>query len=272
MSDLTQRYDDAFALARELHVHDLRKGTEIPYLSHLMAVSALVLEFGGDEDQAIAALLHDAAEDHGGEERLVRIGEQFGPRVREFVAGCSDSLQPEGRAKEDWRTRKERYLARLESKDEDVLLVSLADKIHNARAIAADYRALGETLWERFAPRTRDDQLWYYRSLADVFNRRLYWHRAVRALEEAVRQIEAIAAGEGWIRLTWLERAIADNRRYIEETRAGATEDRHFAVPGSDDWDYAGRELSDTDRAEETLRRLEAEREDFRRSWGIGAP
>jgi HD domain-containing protein len=253
-------------MAAELRAHDVRKGTQIPYVSHLLAVSALVMELGGDEDQAIAALLHDAAEDHGGEEMLATIGEHFGARVRDMVAACSDSLEPEGVEKADWRTRKERYLAALETKDEDTLLVSVADKIHNARAIAADYKSLGEEFWERFAPRTREDQLWYYRSLLEVFRRRMPYSLALPELEDAVGRIEAVARGEGWIRLTWLERAIAETERYLADTRRGATEDQEFSAPGDDNWDYANVELADADRAEETLGRLRAEREQVRQS------
>lgn len=192
---LSSRYADAFTFANELHRQDVRKGTEIPYISHLISVSALVLEHGGDEDQAIAALLHDAAEDHGGEPMLDLIGDRFGARVRSMVAGCSDSLLPEGTEKEDWHTRKRRYLDALEKKDEEVLLVSLADKVHNARAIDADYARLGEQFWQRFAPRGRDEQLWYYRSLADVFRRRLGDVHLVDMLDDAVRRIELRAGG-----------------------------------------------------------------------------
>jgi hypothetical protein len=189
--------------------------------------------------------------------------------VRDIVAACSDSLEPDGAPKQAWHERKKRYLESLDDKDGGMLLVALADKIHNARAIAADYRALGEPFWARFAPRTRDDQLWYYRSLGDIFARRLPYHRALPALEDAVRQIEAIAAGEGWIRLTWLERVIADTRHYLGETTDGAFEDRSFAAPGTHEFDRASTELDDVERAAETLQRLEAERDDFRARRGL---
>lgn len=240
-------------MAAEIHAGDVRKGTQIPYVSHLLAVSALVMELDGDEDQAIAALLHDAAEDHGGEEVLVTIGERFGPRVRDIVAACSDSLEPEGAEKADWRARKERYLTALETKDEDALLVSIADKIHNARAIAHDSYHEGRKFWDRFAPRTSDDQLWYYRSLLEVFRRRMTYSIALPELEDAVRRMEAVVRGDGWIRLTWLERAIAETEDYLADTRQGATEDQTFAAPFDDDWTYAEMELRDADAAEEPL-------------------
>jgi HD domain len=263
---VTTGFAEALTMAVELHARDVRKGTQIPYVSHLLAVSSLVMELGGDEHQAIAALLHDAAEDHGGEEMLATIGERFGTRVRDTVAACSDSLEPEGVEKADWRMRKERYLAALETKDEDALLASIADKIHNARAIATDYKHQGEKFWERFAPRTREDQLWYYRSLLEVFRRRLPYSPALPELEDAVGRMEAVARGEGWIRLTWLERAIAETEHYLADTRQGATEDQAFAAPGDDNWDYANMELADAERAEGTLSRLRAERDQLRQS------
>jgi (p)ppGpp synthase/HD superfamily hydrolase len=125
----------------------LRKGTSIPYLSHLMAVSALVLEHGGDEEQAIAGLLHDAAEDQGGETTLREIERRYGNDVARIVADCTDAwTEP----RPPWRQRKEAYLAKLPTKPARSLLVSLADKAHNASAILRDYRVLGERLWERF--------------------------------------------------------------------------------------------------------------------------
>jgi (p)ppGpp synthase/HD superfamily hydrolase len=163
------RLDDAFALARELHAGQRRKGTEIPYLGHLMAVAALVIEDGGDEDEAIAALLHDAVEDQGGPPTLALIRERFGPRVAAIVAACSDTDET---PKPPWRARKEAYLAHLHAPDlpDGALRVSLADKLHNARAILADLRA-GHDVFARFnAPRR--DQAWYYDALATAFARR----------------------------------------------------------------------------------------------------
>jgi (p)ppGpp synthase/HD superfamily hydrolase len=163
---LTKRYDEAFRYAHELHGTQKRKGTSIPYISHLMIVSALVIESGGSEDQAIGALLHDAAEDQGGTQTLDEVRKRFGDVVAEIVSDCTDSWDEH---KPDWRPRKEAYLAKLPAKPPRSLLVSLADKTHNAEAILFDYQVLGDTLWGRFnggAAGTR----WYYRSLANIFS------------------------------------------------------------------------------------------------------
>lgn len=162
---LTTRFDDALRYAHDLHRDQTRKGTPIPYVSHLMTVSALVIEHGGNEDQAIGALLHDAAEDQGGAETLEEIRRRFGDAVAEIVHDCTDAwVEP----KPDWRRRKEDYLAKLPMKPAQSLLVSLADKVHNAEAILFDYRALGDALWSRFNG-GRDGTRWYYQSLAGVF-------------------------------------------------------------------------------------------------------
>lgn len=163
---LTERFDEAFCYAHRLHRTQTRKGTRIPYVSHLITVSALVIEHGGDENQAIAALLHDAAEDQGGAATLAEIRKAFGGDVATIVSDCTDSwVEP----KPPWRARKEAYLAALPGKKAKSLLVSLADKTHNAEAILFDYRELGDALWDRFnggAEGTR----WYYSALAEVFS------------------------------------------------------------------------------------------------------
>jgi (p)ppGpp synthase/HD superfamily hydrolase len=147
---LSDRFDRALVYATEVHAGQLRKGTQIPYIAHLLAVAGLVLEHGGDEDQAIAALLHDAAEDHGGEVRLADIRGRFGDRVEAIVRECSDALPVGAEPKKPWKERKEAYLSHLEHADEGVLLVSAADKLHNARAVLLDYRDVGEAVWTRF--------------------------------------------------------------------------------------------------------------------------
>ncbi len=167
-SPLTRRFDDALLYASYVHGGQTRKDTEIPYVAHLLGVAALVLEDGGDEDEAIAALLHDAGEDQGGAPRIADIQARFGDRVARIVAACSDSQTIDPREKPPWRQRKETYLAHLPSQRPDVLRVSVADKLYNARAIVADYRQLGDALWKRFNAE-RDDQLWYYRSLVIAF-------------------------------------------------------------------------------------------------------
>lgn len=164
---LTDRFDEAFQYAHRLHRTQTRKGTTVPYISHLMVVAALVIEHGGTEDQAIAALLHDAVEDQGGVERLSEIRKKFGDNIATIVSDCTDAwTEP----KPEWRPRKEAYLALLPGKSRESLLVSVADKTHNAETILFDYRALGDRVWERFnggAEGTR----WYYSALAEVFSK-----------------------------------------------------------------------------------------------------
>ncbi len=162
---LSQRFGNAFAYAFEVHRNQGRKQTSIPYIAHLMAVAALVLEDGGLEDDAIAALLHDAAEDHGGRGRLEDIRAKFGDRVAEIVDGCTDTYDD---PKPDWRPRKEAYIRRLRRESDYVVRVSLADKLHNARCILRDFKSEGDKLWTRFNAGP-DDQLWYYKALRDVF-------------------------------------------------------------------------------------------------------
>jgi (p)ppGpp synthase/HD superfamily hydrolase len=166
---LSPRYTDALALACELHRDQTRKGTPIPYLAHLLAVSALALEHGATEDEAIAALLHDAVEDQGGLPTEARIRTQFGDAVADIVMGCTDAVVI---PKPPWRERKEQYIAHLAHASPSILLVSACDKLHNARAILGDYRTLGEALWPRFSG-GRDGTLWYYRTLVAAFGARI---------------------------------------------------------------------------------------------------
>ena len=175
MSDvtiLTDRFDRALLYATHVHGGQRRKGTSIPYVAHLLAVAATVLEYGGDEDLAIAALLHDSVEDQGGKARLEDVRNRFGERVAQIVKACSDSLADiaKGERKAHWQERKEAYLAHLRTAEPDILRVSLADKVHNARAILRDLRnpEVGDRIWSRFS-QPREDTLWYYGSLADVF-------------------------------------------------------------------------------------------------------
>lgn len=159
---LTSRYAAAIAYAVDVHARQFRKGTAVPYAAHLLAASSLVIEAGGDEDLAIAALLHDAAEDHGGEERLADIAVRFGPRVAGIVRACSDSLVPDGAEKREWENRKVEHLEHLRTASADVLTVWTADKVHNARAIVTDLEMSGPDAMSRFnAP--ADRVAWYYR-------------------------------------------------------------------------------------------------------------
>jgi (p)ppGpp synthase/HD superfamily hydrolase len=169
---LTDRFDRALLYATHVHGGQVRKGTTTPYVAHLLAVAATVLEYGGDEDLAIAALLHDSVEDQGGKARLNDVRNRFGETVARIVKACSDSLADtsKGEHKTHWQERKEAYIAHLREADEDILRVSLADKVHNARAILRDLRKpdVGEKIWSRFS-QPKEQTLWYYRSLADTF-------------------------------------------------------------------------------------------------------
>jgi (p)ppGpp synthase/HD superfamily hydrolase len=168
---LTDHFRAAVALAQAVHGRQRRPGTGIPYLAHLLVVTGLVVEDGGDEDQAVAAMLHDSVEDGGGRPMIDRIARMFGPRVAEIVAGCSDTL--DGHPVESWIDRKRGYLDHLQSvEDEAILRVALADKVHNARSIVRDYRQEGQALWERFGDRSDAEELWYYGGLLELFERR----------------------------------------------------------------------------------------------------
>lgn len=174
---LSTRFDQALAYASLVHRTQIRKGSGVPYISHLLGVASITPEFGGDENQAIAALLHDAAEDQGGEVRLHDIRVTFGEDVEEIVRHCSDSMgkeKPVGASnrKAEWRARKERYLGTLEEKPKRSLLVSLADKTHNAESIVFDLHRSGPSVWDRFTGK-RDGTLWYYDQLVEIMDRRL---------------------------------------------------------------------------------------------------
>jgi (p)ppGpp synthase/HD superfamily hydrolase len=185
---LGPRFLRAFSFAAEKHAGQTRKASTTPYLAHLMAVASLVLEFGGDEDMAIAALLHDVVEDCGGAPMLKEVRRRFGSRVAKIVDGCTDSdIDP----KPPWRPRKESYIQHLQDADAETRLVSAADKLHNVRSILSDYREVGESLWARFHGR-REGTLWYYRALLEEFLRRKP-SRLIRELELAVRELEAAA-------------------------------------------------------------------------------
>lgn len=186
---LTPRFEEALVFATQLHAEQWRKGTDIPYIGHLLAVASIVLENGGDEDTAIAGLLHDAIEDQGGVATREEIRRRFGETVVEIVNGCTDAdVLP----KPPWRVRKEAYIEHLRVASPEVRLVSTADKLHNARAVLADYRVLGETLWSRFHG-GRDGTLWYYRSVTDAL-RQAGTSPLVEELERVVSEIERLAS------------------------------------------------------------------------------
>ena len=161
---MTSRFEDALVFAAQLHREQRRKGSNVPYVSHLLAVAALVIEHGGDEDEAIAALLHDAIEDQGGAKAREEIRSRFGERVTGIVEGCTDS---ETIPKRPWQERKRAHIARFKEASASVRLVCAADKLHNTCSIISDYRNLGEEIWQRFEGR-KEGTLWYYRSVLDV--------------------------------------------------------------------------------------------------------
>ena len=191
-----KRFREALVWAAELHEEQRRKGGNVPYVAHLIGVAAIVLEHGGDEDQAIGALLHDALEDQAHRMSPNEIRARFGERVERIVEACTDGDPQEQRDRDHarWIARKEKYIAEVATKPVEALLVSMADKLHNARAILEDYREIGETLWPRFTT-GRDGTLWYYRSLLAVFKPRAenrLWHE----LDRTVAEIERLA-GQG---------------------------------------------------------------------------
>ena len=165
---LGPRFIDALGFATEAHEGQYRKGTDIPYVAHLLGVTAIVLEYGGDEDQAIAALLHDAVEDQGGDQMRQQIRARFGDRVSRMVDDCTDA---EVEPKPPWMERKRAYVAHIPTAHTDSLLVSMADKLHNASAIVRDVRHYGPSAFGRFNAGP-EDTLWYYESLVDAFDAR----------------------------------------------------------------------------------------------------
>lgn len=165
---LSVRFDHALLFAAVVHRNQDRKKSGIPYLSHLLGVASIVLDYGGDEEMGIAALLHDAAEDHGGRPMLHTIEQLFGTRVAKIVDGCTDSYGDEGKKKPKWYPRKLRYLHRIRNEDTETRFVSAADKLYNARAVLRDLRQFGDSAFDRFsAPKGKT--LWYYRSLVNQY-------------------------------------------------------------------------------------------------------
>ena len=185
------RLIEALGVAARLHARQLRKGTDIPYLSHLLGTCSIALEYGTDEDEAIAALLHDAIEDVQPTEEARAAVAEFGERVLHIVEGCTDS---DSHPKPPWQARKQAYVAHVREADASVLLVSAADKLHNARSVVADLRRYGPSTWERFNG-GRDGSLWYYRALVDAFCANPV-HRPdlVEELDRVVREMEALAS------------------------------------------------------------------------------
>ena len=188
---LSIQYYRAFEYANTWHRDQARKGTVLPYILHPMGVASLVLEAGGDEELAIAALLHDVPEDCGGEPRLAEILEMFGPRVEKIVRGCSDSLTEDKEVKAPWRDRKQAHIDHIATADMDTLIVTAADKLHNGRAIASDLQNIGAEVWSRFNA-SREDILWYYKAFHKELVAREVTGALTHPLKSAIGIMEAI--------------------------------------------------------------------------------
>ncbi|GAP20627.1 guanosine polyphosphate pyrophosphohydrolase [Leptolinea tardivitalis] len=182
---LSERFKDALWRATDLHANQSRKGSGVPFVAHLLGVASLVLEYGGTEDEAIAALLHDAVEDQGGQRTREMIADKYGATIAQIVDGCTDS---DTIPKPPWRERKEAYIAHIATASPSVLLVSACDKLYNARSILADYRVMGEEIWERFKGGKKDGTLWYYQALVEAY-KKTGQHRVYDELERTVREI-----------------------------------------------------------------------------------
>ena len=188
LKSFSRRFERALAYAARLHAKQFRKGTDRPYVGHLLAVASIVIQFGGDEDMAIAALLHDAVEDQGGLLRLREIQKQFGKRVARIVDGCTDAyVEP----KPPWLERKREYLKKVAGEPADVLLVSAADKLANARDILQDARSEGPSVFERFNGKL-EGTLWYYRAIVQEF-RKAGGKDLVDELDRVVTTLEKLA-------------------------------------------------------------------------------
>jgi (p)ppGpp synthase/HD superfamily hydrolase len=186
---LSERFTTALTYATQLHVNQVRKGSGVPYIAHLLGAASIALEYGANEDEAIAALLHDAIEDQGGAATREEIRRRFGDNVTAIVDGCTDA---DTIPKPPWRQRKEAYIAHIATASPSVLLVSAADKLYNAQSILKDYRVLGESLWERFQG-GKAGTLWYYPALVDAF-KKTGATTIVEELERVVSAIEVLAS------------------------------------------------------------------------------
>jgi hypothetical protein len=278
-SGFGDRFVRALVFAAQTHRDQCRKGSGVPYIGHLLGVCSLVSEDGGDEDDAIAALLHDAVEDQGGRVMLEEIRSQFGHAVADVVLACSDTTEE---PKPPWRERKEAYLAHSEGQPPSVLRVSLADKLFNARAILRDFLDIGDEVWERFRE-GRDAQLWYYSELTAVFKREMPG-RTVSELESTVSELNRLVGpaddadaesvmpvtarpGPSGIdneRLRWIDAALATTTAWIEREANEAKGELSFSRPGEWDYDYNTDVLSQTKQAAKTVDALRAEREVIR--------
>lgn len=183
---LSERFTAALTFATQLHANQTRKGSEVPYIAHLLGVASIALEFGANEDEAIAALLHDAIEDQGGAATRAEIRRRFGDIVTEIVDGCTDA---DTTPKPPWRQRKETYIAHIPNASPSVCLVSAADKLHNSLSVLKDYRLVGEELWSRFQG-GKEGTLWYYRALVTAFRT----HGSTPLVDELDRVVSELEA------------------------------------------------------------------------------
>ncbi len=189
MTVLSPRFEQALLYACWLHGGQVRKGTSIPYLSHLLSVAGLALEYGADEDEAIAALLHDVIEDAGGKARAVDLRLRFGDRVADIVQGCTDA---DTIPKPPWQERKNRYISELETVSPSARFVSCCDKLHNARSIVSDLRQHGDKIWQKFAG-GKDGSLWYYLELFKSYRRLNVCPPLVDELERTLAMMQELA-------------------------------------------------------------------------------
>ncbi|MDR3723662.1 MAG: HD domain-containing protein [Terracidiphilus sp.] len=194
---LSSRFTESVEYARQLHT-EFRKGTEIPYMAHLLGVAALVMAEAGrevpvTEEMVMAAVLHDTVEDHGGEPRLRDVEKRFGADVARMVEGLSDTLAEDHNQKEGWEQRKRAYLERLRKESADVLLISAADKLYNAQSVLDDYREIGPRVWERFK-RGAKEQLWYFGELRTIFLARASSSRSVQSFDRVLASLKTAVA------------------------------------------------------------------------------
>ena len=186
---LSDKFEEALVYANRMHCDQTRKKTGVPYIGHILGVTAIALEYGANEAEAIGALLHDVVEDCGGAKRLAEIKEKFGQEVAKIVEGCTDTDET---PKPPWRERKEKYLAHLKNSDSPTRLVSASDKLHNTRAILAELRRHGSQVWERFSGK-KEGTLWYYRSLVTAFREHGDHADLTDELDRVVTEIEGIS-------------------------------------------------------------------------------
>ena len=185
---LSRKFEEALVYASVVHGGQVRKATGIPYIAHLLGVASIAFEYGSDENEAIGALLHDAAEDAGGAARIDDIRVRFGQKVATIVEGCTDTLET---PKPPWRERKEKYLAHLKETDASTRLVSAADKLFNVRSILRELRQRGDAVWARFSG-GKKDRLWYYRALVIAFRQHGDHSALIDELDHVVNEIEKL--------------------------------------------------------------------------------